>query len=121
MGFFGCIQDVLGLLAIGSGTIVLRGVLCVALNCRRVVWFLRCSLLAALAGLLAEAHQPSPIQGICMLSVYCSGAAVLAWRKFNLAGLWRPVFAFSIVTVLYLNVVFMSIRFFTYSGWSAMA
>jgi len=121
MGLFGCIQDLLGLLAIGSGTIVLRGVLSVALNCRRVVWFLRCSLLAALAGLLAEAHHLSPIQGICMLSVYCSAAAVLAWRKFHLTGLWRPVFAFSMVAILYLNVVFMSIRLFTYSGWLAMA
>jgi hypothetical protein len=56
-----------------------------------------------------------------MLSVYCAGAVVLAWRKFRLAGLWCPVFAFSIVAVLYLNVVSLSIRLFRYSAQFAMA
>lgn len=121
MKILGWIQVVLGLLAIGSGAIVLRGVLSVALSSNRVVWFLRCSLIAALAGLLPLARLLSPTQEICMLSVYCSGAVVLSWRKFHLAGLWRPVFAFLILAVLYLNVVFVSIRLFTYAVWFAMS
>lgn len=56
-----------------------------------------------------------------MLSVYCSGAVVLAWREFRLAGLWRPVFAFFIVAVFYLNVVSVSIRLFKDSLLFAMA
>lgn len=56
-----------------------------------------------------------------MLSVYCSGAVVLAGRQFCLAGLWRSVFAFSIVAVLYLNILFVSIRLFMYSAQFAMA
>jgi hypothetical protein len=115
------IQVVLGLLAIVSGAAVLRGVLSVALNGRRVVRFLECSLVASLAGLLPLSRHLSPIQGICMLSVYCAGAVVLAWRKFRLAGLWCPVFAFSIVAVLYLNIVSVSIRLFRYSAQFAMA
>jgi len=115
------IQVVLGLLAIVSGAIVLRGVLSVALSGHRVVRFLECSLVASLAGLLPLSRHLSPIQGICMLSVYSSGAVVLAWRKFRLAGLWCPVFAFSIVAVLYLNVVSLSIRLFRYSAQFAMA
>jgi hypothetical protein len=115
------IQVALGLLAIVSGAIVLRGVLSVALSGHRVVRFLECSLVASLAGLLPLTRHLSPIQGICMLSVYCAGAVVLAWRKFRLAGLWRPVFAFSIVAVLYLNVVSVSIRLFTHSAQFAMA
>jgi hypothetical protein len=115
------IQVVLGLLAIVSGAIVLRGVLSVALSGHRVVRFLECSLVASLAGLLPLTRHLSPIQGICMLSVYCAGAVVLAWRKFRLAGLWCPVFAFSIVAVLYLNVVSLSIRLFRYSAQFAMA
>lgn len=121
MKILGWIQVVLGLLAIGSGTIVLRGILRVALSCNRVVWFLRYSLSASVAGLLPLTRQLSLIQGICMLSVYCAGAAVLAWRKFHLAGLWRPVFAFFIVAVLYLNVVSVSLLLFKHSPLLAMA
>jgi hypothetical protein len=121
MKILGWIHVVLGLFAIGSGAIVLRGVLRVALSCNRVVRFLRYSLLASVAGLLPLTRPPSPIQGICMLSVYCVGAVVLAWRKFHLAGLWRPVFAFFIVAVLYLNVLSVSIRLFVHPALFAMA
>ena len=115
------IQAVLGLFAIGSGAIVLRGVLGVGLSGHRVVRFLECSLIASLAGLLPLTRHLSPIQGICMMSVYCAGAVILVWRKFHLAGLWRPVFAFLIVAALYLNVVFVSIRFLNPSPLSSMA
>ena len=121
MIILGWIQVVLGLLAIASGAIVLRGVLKVALGGNRVVWFLRFSLIAAVAGLLPLPRYFSTIQGICMLSVYCSGAVVLAWRKFHLIGIWRPVFAFFIVALLYLNVVFVSIRLFALSPLFAIA
>lgn len=122
MRIFGWIQVVLGLLAIGSGATVLRGVLRGALSGNRVAWFLRYSLIAGVAGLLPLTSHIATIQGICMLSVYCSGAVVLAWRRFDRAdGLWRAVFAFSIVAVLYLNVVFVSIRLSMFSAQFAMA
>jgi hypothetical protein len=121
MKILGWIQVVLGLLAIGSGAVVLPGVLRVALSSNRVVRFLRYSLIASLAGLLPLDHYLSPIQGICILSVYCSAAVILAWRKFRLAGLWRPVFAFFVVAVLYLNVASVSIRLFNHSPLFAMA
>lgn len=120
MTILGWIQVVFGLLAIGSGAIVLRGVLRVTLSGHRLVGFLRWSLLAGVAGLLPLTRHLTPIQGICMLSVYCAGAVVLAWRKFRLAVLWRSVFAFSIVAVLYLNVVSVSIRLFAFSALFAM-
>ena len=110
----------LGLLAIGAGAIVLRGVLRVALSGNWVIRFLRLSLISSLVGLLPLTRHFSPIQEICMLSVYGSAAIVLAWRKFHLAGLWRPVFALSIVAVLYLNVVSMSIRLFNCSPLFSM-
>lgn len=120
MKIFEWIGIVLGLLAIGAGAIVLRGVLKVALNGNWVVRFLRFSLFASLIGLLPLTRHLSPAQEICMLSVYCSAGIVLAWRRFHLAGLWRPVFALSIVAVLYLNVVSMSIRLFNYSPLASM-
>jgi hypothetical protein len=74
-----------------------------------------------LAGLLPLTRHLLPIQGICILSVYCAGVIVLAWRKFRLHGLWRSVFAFSIVAVLYLNLVSVSLRLFTCSAQFEMA
>jgi hypothetical protein len=115
------IHVLLGLLAIGSGATVLHGVLKVTLSGDRVARFLRYSLIAGVAGLLPLTPHLSPIQGICMLSVYCAGVVVLAWRKFRLAGLWRSVFAFSIVAVLYLNVVSVSIRLFALSALFTIA
>jgi hypothetical protein len=121
MKSIGCIQVLLGLLAIGSGAIVLPGVLHFKLSGNRVVRFLRYSLIASVAGLLPLTPHLSPSQGICMLSVYCAGAAVLAWRRFRLAGRWRSVFSLSLVAVLYLNVVSVSIRLFEHSVLFAMA
>jgi len=121
MKTIGWIQVLIGLLAIGSGAIVLHGVMKVELSGNRVTQFLRYSLIASVVGLLPLTHHLSPIQGVCMLTVYCAGAVVLAWRKFRLAGLWRPVFAFFIVAVFYLNVVSVSFRLFKNSDLFAMA
>jgi hypothetical protein len=109
------IQAVFGLLAVGFGAVVLRGILQVKLSGKWVVIFLKCSLIASVAGLLPPGHVLSPIQVICMLSVYCSGAVVLAWLRFDLVGAWRIVFAFLIAVVLYLNVVPLSIQLFQHS------
>jgi len=121
MRLFGWIHVALGLLAIGSGAIALRGVLRIALSTNQVVRFLRYSLIASVVGFLPVTHRLSPIQGICMLAVYCSGAVVLSWWRFRLAGLWGPVFAVFIVVLLYLSVVSVSIRLFRYSTLFALA
>jgi hypothetical protein len=112
---------VFGLLAIGSGAVVLCGILRVKLSGKWAVRFLECSLIASVAGLLPAGHQLSPIEIACMLSVYCSGAVVLAWLRFDLAGPWRTVFAFLITVVLYLNVVSLSIQLFKHSPVLASA
>jgi len=104
-----------GLMAFGYGAVVLRGIRRRSLSRRWVVRFLRWSLLASIAGLLPPGRHLALIQEVCMLSVYCSGGAVLAWLYFRLAGLWRPVFAFFITTVLYLNTVSISIQLFKHS------
>ena len=121
MSIFGCIQVVFGLLAVGCGVMVMRGVLRVALSGKRARRFLSYSLVASLAGLLPLNHYLSLNQGICMLSVYCSGVVVLACLKFHLAGIWRTVFAFSITVVLYLNVVSLLIQLFNHSHFFATA
>jgi len=115
------IQVVVGLFAIGTGAMVVRGILRIALNSNRVVRFLDYSLIASVAGLMPLTHRLSATQGICMVTVYCAAVVFLAWRKFHLAGVWRPVFAFSMVAVLYLNVVSLSVQLFDHSPLSSTA
>lgn len=112
---------VIALLATGAGAIVLRGMLRVALSGKQVARFFEYSLIAGVAGILPLTRHLSMLQWICILSVYCSGAAVLAWRKFHLAGQWLPVFAFFVVAVLYLNVVTVSMQLFNGSSPIAIA
>ena len=121
MNILGGIQVAFGLLAVGCGVMVMRGVLRVALSGKRARRFLRYSLFASLAGLLPLSHHLSLNQAICMVSVYCTGVVVLACLKFHLAGIWRTVFAFSITVVLYLNVVSLLVQLFNHSPIFATA
>jgi hypothetical protein len=66
--------------------------------------FLKCSLVASATGLLLPFQHFSPAHWAAISSVYVSGAAVLALRKYHLAGIWVLLFALSIVSVLYLNI-----------------
>jgi len=104
-----------GVLAVGYGAIVLRGVLRGTLRYKWPTRFLACSLLASLAGLLPFTFRLAPMQQICMLTVYCSAVAITAWLKFHLFGIWRAVFAFSVTAVLYLDVLSGSVQLFTNS------
>jgi len=114
MKIFAWMNAGFGLLAIGFGAIVLRGILKRSLSRKWLVKFLRWSLLASVAGLLPPVRHLAPIQQVCMLSVYCAGGAILAWLHFRLVGIWRQVFTFLITTVLYLNAVSVSIGIFNH-------
>jgi len=93
------------LLAIGAGTIVLFGLFTGELIDQRAALFLKCALAASVTGLFFPLHAFTLVQMCSMLSVYVSGMAFLAWRKFHLSGVWRSIFALTITIVLYLNVV----------------
>jgi hypothetical protein len=107
------INAVFGMLATGYGMIVVRGVVRGTLRSKWPARFLVYSLLASLAGLPPLTRHITPLQHICMLSVYCSAAAVAAWLKFHLFGFWRPVFALSVTSVLYLDLVSGSLQLLT--------
>jgi hypothetical protein len=100
------------LLAIGFGAIVLIGILTRKLLNKWPVRFLKCSLVTSVTGLLFPFHQFLPAHWAYMLSVYLSGTAVLAWRKFHFAGIWSSIFAMSIPIVLYLDVVAVIVQVF---------
>ncbi len=109
-------HNVLCVAAVFSGTIAVTDLLARRLCRRRIVLFLRCSLGSNIAALLFALHSQLPSQKVAMVAVYGAGVAILAWRKFHLQGLWRSAFAFSLVVVLYLNMVALSIQMFGQDG-----
>jgi hypothetical protein len=93
------------LVAIGAGTKVLFGLLAGQLIEKWAVLFLRCTLAASVIGLFFSLDDFGLVQRCSMLAVYVSGVAILAWRRFHLSGVWHSIFALTITTVLYLNVI----------------
>ena len=110
------VYTVCDLLAIGAGTIVLFGLLTGELSDKWAVRFLRCTLATSVIGLFFSLHDFTLIQGCSILTVYASGAAICAWRKFHLSGVWRSIFALTVTIVLYLNVV-VAIQVFEQMFW----
>ena len=99
------VYAVCDILAIGAGTIVLFGLFTGELIDKWAALFLKCALAASVTGLLFPLHDFTLVEICSMLSVYVSGMAILAWRRFHLSGVWRSIFALTITIVLYLNVV----------------
>ena len=100
------------LLAIGAGAKVMFGLFAGELIEKWAIAFFRCALTASVIGLLFPFHHLQPVHWIAMSSVYVSGAAILAWRKFHLAGVWRLICAFCIAIVFCLNILFVTTRAF---------
>jgi len=103
------------LIAIGFGAIVSFGILTRELLNKWPVRFLQCSLVTSVTGLMFPFHQFLPTHGAYMLSVYLSGVAVLAWRKFHFAGIWSSIFGMSITIVLYLDVLAVIVQVFKHT------
>jgi hypothetical protein len=99
------IYIVLGLIAISAGAMVLFGLLTGILLKKWAVLFLKWSLATSVTALLFPFEHLTLTQKASMLSIYGAGVAVLAWRKFQLVGVWQSIFAWSITLVLYLNIV----------------
>ena len=93
------------LVAIGSGARVIFSLLSGNLLEKTSVLFLRAVLATSVIGLLFPSQHLPSTHLISFLSVYVSGAAILAWRKFHLVRLWYSVFALSTTMVLCLSVL----------------
>lgn len=107
LGIMTFIYDLCDLVAIGTGATVLFGLLTGELLQKWAVVFLRFVLATSVIGLLFPFPHLllSQREEISMLTVYASGVPILAWRRFHLVGVWRPVFALSATLVLYLSVL----------------
>ena len=120
LNFFGWMNLAIGILAAIAGVAVFRGVFRRSLSAASAVRFLKWSLFAGVAGLMPLSRHLAPLQQICMVSVYCSGAAIVAWLKFGLVGRSRSIFALSLTSVLYFDIVSVFTQLFRTPSLSTM-
>jgi|SRR5579862_849826 len=102
---FNLVYVLCDLLAVGFGARVLFWLLSGEVLHSSAVYFLRSVLAASIIGLFLTSHHFPTTQVVSMLSVYISGLAILAWKKFHLVGTWYSIFALSITVILYLSVI----------------
>lgn len=102
------------LLAIGAGANVISGLFAGVLIEKWAVAFFRCALAASMTGLLYSLQHLSHFPWISMSLVYVTGAAVIAWRKFHLTGLWRSICAFSATIAFCLNILLFAAYIFNH-------
>ena len=110
MNILGWVNLAFGALAAIAGVIALRGVFHTSLSSKSAGRFLLWSLIACIAGLMPLTRHLTPVQQTCMISVYCSAAAIVAWLKFGLLGHSRLIFAVAVTAVLYFDLVFVFTR-----------
>jgi hypothetical protein len=108
------VHVVLAVVGLGAGICLLYRVVSGGRIERWAVLFLKCSLLACATGILLSLYPPGLARWGAVLAVYASGLAVLALRKFHLAGPWAPTFVLSLISVLCLDFLVAVVHLFRF-------
>jgi ketosteroid isomerase-like protein len=98
-------QRVLSVRILGDLAVVIGVYLLESFLRKWSIRFLDTSLFASITSFTYSAHHLRPAEEASILSVYVAGAAILAWRRHHLAGVWSSVFAATVTMILYLNVL----------------
>jgi hypothetical protein len=114
LGVIKLVHILFGLIGLGTGIMVLFGMFAGQLLDKWSAIFLKCALAASVTGLLFPTHHFLPTHGAAMLEIYASAMAVLAWRRFRLAGVWALIFALSMIFTLCLNILVAIAHIFEY-------
>jgi hypothetical protein len=109
------VHVVCALIGMGSGIAVLFGMLIGEFPHRWAAIFLKCALVTSVSGLLLPHHSFLVTDRVSILIIYLSALAVVAWRRYGLAGIWAPVFAMSMDIALCLEILVAVAHVFRYS------
>jgi hypothetical protein len=103
---------VLSLAGIGSGLVVVYGLL----NSKRLdgwtALFLTTTAATSLTGFFFPVHQFLPSHGVGILSLGLLTLSIVGRYRFDLAGGWRRTYVITGVTALYLNVFVLIVQLF---------
>jgi hypothetical protein len=109
---FTAFHVVLSLIGIGSGVIVLMGLLDGQLLRLMNLFFLLTTIATGITGFLFPFKGITPGIVIGVLSLAAIAVAVAALYRFRLAGPWRTTYVVSAMLALYLNVFVLVVQLF---------
>jgi hypothetical protein len=103
---------IISLLGIGTGLIVLVGMLRSAPLPKLTVLFLATTVATSVTGFLFPFTSFGPPEIVGVISLVVLGVALLALYSFKLAGPWRRIYVITAVLALYLNVFVLVVQTF---------
>lgn len=103
---------VLSLAGIGSGFVVMYGLLASKRMDGWTVLFLTTTAATSLTGFLFPVHKFMPSHGLGILSLIVLMVAFFARYRYRLAGGWRRTYVISAVLALYFNVFVLIVQLF---------
>ena len=112
VGAFTILHVIITLVAIGSGLVVVGGMLASHKLPVTTALFLLTTALTSLTGFLFPIHGFTPALGVGVLACVILAVALFALYKERLAGAWRPVYVITAIASLYLNVFVLVVQSF---------
>ena len=109
---FTLLHVVLSLVGIGSGLVVLYGMIRGKRMDSGTALFLATTVLTSLTGFFFPFHGVTPGIVVGIVSMVVLGAAVYGRYVRRMVGAWRPVYVIGATVALYLNVVVLIIQLF---------
>jgi hypothetical protein len=103
---------VLSLVGIGSGFVVVYGLLASKRLDGWTALFLITTVATSVTGFLFPVHQFLPSHGVGIISLIVLAIAILARYRFHLAGGWQRTYVITAVIGLYLNVFVLIVQLF---------
>ncbi len=103
---------VLSLVGIGSGLVIMYGMLRAKSMNSGTALFLATTVLTSLTGFGLPAHKLMPSHIVGIISLFVLAVAIFSRYARRLAGGWRPAYVITAAIALYLNVVVLIIQLF---------
>lgn len=112
MRTFTIVHVIISFIAIGSGFVVLVGLLTGRRLDRWTALFLISTLATSVTGFLFPFHQFTPALGVGIISLVLLAVAVFGRYSRHLAGAWRWIYVVTALVALYLNVFVLIVQSF---------
>src|SRR6266550_3854360 len=112
LGTYTLVHVVISLVGIGSGFVVLYGLLTGKRLDRWTAVFLATTVATSVTGFGFPVHKLLPSHVVGTISLVVLAIAIPARYSFHLAGPWRRVYVIGAVTALYLNVFVLIVQSF---------
>jgi len=103
---------VLSLIGVGSGVVVIYGLIKAKMLGGWTKLFLATTAATSLTGFLFPFHGFTPAQALGVLSLIVLLIATLAPYRYHLLGIWRRTYAIAAVIALYFNVFVLVVQLF---------